>query len=58
MSTNHVTDRVEDAITGQDQPMEKTHPRTSAAVVFLSYPIAIIAVILLTFVFINMFGRN
>lgn len=48
-------DVVHDAVTGHDKPLEKK-PRTSAGLVFLTYPILLIIVIMAAMMYFGVFG--
>ena len=55
MSQKPAGDVVHDAVTGHDKPIEKK-PRTSASLVFLTYPILLIVVLMLAVWYFGMFG--
>lgn len=40
-------DSIESSIRGEDQPMEREHPRAPGALVMFSYPLALLAVLLI-----------
>ena len=51
----HTGDVVHDAVTGQDEPIEKK-PGTSAGLVFLTYPILLIILIVAAMVYFGVFS--
>ena len=55
MSEKPTGDVVHDAVTGHDEPIEKK-PRTSAGLVFLTYPILLIVVIVAAMIYFGVFG--
>jgi hypothetical protein len=46
---------VRDAITGQDEPMGREHPKLTAMLIFLTYPATIVLGVAVVFILINVF---
>ncbi len=43
--------KIEHAVRGDDEPMEDAHPNGTAALVSLTYPLALVVLVLLAFAF-------
>lgn len=51
-----IVDTVTAAAKGEDRPMEKTHPKAPPALVFLTFPLVLIAVLMIIAAFFWIFG--
>jgi hypothetical protein len=58
IATDSSTSPVLDAVTGNDPPMEDAHPGLQPALVFASYPLAMIVLVSIVAIYLFFFGLN